>query len=141
MVASQEKIADLGPVDFGQIETERDPAARADVSREVVAFRLGFGEGGVIAGKDFAGDGDNAVTMMVVEEISKDFFADQKGGVGIFEYARGFGKSQREFGETIENGIIGRRFGHKLVPNYSVKVTDFISGAVQLSVRWFGRPI
>jgi len=93
VVAGQEKIADFGPVDFGQVETEGDPAARTDVGWEIVAFRLGFGEGGVFAGKDFTGDGDDAVTVVVVEEIGEDFFSDQKSGVGKLEFARGFGKS------------------------------------------------
>ena len=130
MVASQEKIADLGPVDFGQIETECDPAARADVGREIVAFRLGFGEGSVIAGEDFAGDGDNAVAMMVVKKISEDFFADRKSGVGIFEFARGFGKSEREFGQTIQDGIVGRGFWHKFV------ATRLLDEGLQISVHW-----
>jgi len=76
VVAGPEKIADFRPVDFGEIETESDPSARADVGREIVAFRLSFGEGGVFAGEDFAGNGDNAVAMAVIEEIGEYFFAD-----------------------------------------------------------------
>ncbi len=78
MVASEEEVADFGPVDFGEVEAEGDPAAWADVGGEVVASGLRFSEGGVFAGEDFAGDGDDAVTMVIVEEVGEGFFADSE---------------------------------------------------------------
>jgi hypothetical protein len=81
------------PVDFGKVEAESDPTAWADVGREVVALGLGFGEGGVFTGENFAGDGDDAVTVVIVEEVGESSFADLERGVGAAEFARGFGES------------------------------------------------
>jgi hypothetical protein len=39
---------------------------------------LGFREGGVFAGEEFACDGDDAVAVMIVEEVGEDFFADSE---------------------------------------------------------------
>jgi hypothetical protein len=54
----------FGPVDFGRVWAEIDPAARAKAGEDVAALGLGFGESGVFDGRDFAGDGDDAVRCL-----------------------------------------------------------------------------
>ena len=66
------------PGDFGEVEAESDPAAWADVGGEIVALGLSFGEGGIFSGEDFAGDGDDAVTVMIVEKVGESFLADSE---------------------------------------------------------------
>lgn len=56
----------------------RDPAFRCDVSEEIKSAGLSLSQRRVVAGKDLAGDRDNAVTMMVIEEVSEGLFPNQK---------------------------------------------------------------
>jgi hypothetical protein len=113
-VAAEEKIGDFVPVDFADVEAEGDPASGCEVGREIESARLGFREGLVVAGEDFAGDGNDAVAVMVVEEISEGLFADEELRVGTMNEARGFRKRKGDFGEMREAGVFAGGFccGH-----------------------------
>ena len=80
-VAADYEFSYFFPIHFTDIETKADPAARADVRRQVVFHRIGRDEDLVIAGESFAANGNDAIAMMVVEEVSEDFLADTEAGV------------------------------------------------------------
>ena len=99
-VAAEDEIGDFVPVDFADVEPESDPASGCEVGREIEPARLGLREGFVVAGEDFAGDGNDAVAVMVVEEVGEGLFANEKLRVGTMKEARGFRRRKGDFGET-----------------------------------------
>jgi len=111
-IAGEQEFADFVPIDFADVEAEGDPAARADVGGQVVALGLRSGEGGVFSGEDFAGDGDDAVAVMIVEEVGEGFLAHEELRVGGVDFASGFRESQGELGKRGQMGVGGRVFGH-----------------------------
>src|SRR5579863_960992 len=80
-VAAGYQFSYFFPVHFADVETKPNPAARADVGGQVVFHRIGRNENLVIAGESFAANGNDAVAVMVVEEIGKDFLADMEAGM------------------------------------------------------------
>jgi hypothetical protein len=65
-IAAEEKLADFVPIDFADVEAKSDPPARTDICGQVVALGLSSGKGGVFSWKNFAGDGNYAITVVVI---------------------------------------------------------------------------
>lgn len=80
-VAAQQQFPHFVPIDFARVQSERDPALRCDVSGKIESVGLGLSQRLIVAWQYFAGDRNNAVTVMVIKEISKGLFSDQKLGV------------------------------------------------------------
>ncbi len=85
------------PIHFADVETKAYPAARTDVGGQVVFHRVRRHEDLVVAGEGFAADGNDAVAVMVVQEIGEDFFADAEAGVVSLQFPGGFGKGKADF--------------------------------------------
>src|SRR6266481_4489671 len=80
-IAAEDEFAHFVPIHFAHIQTKRDPASWPNIGGQIAAVRLSGDERYVVAGQGFAGDGNDAVAVMVVEEVSEGAFADQKRGV------------------------------------------------------------
>ena len=109
-IAAEEKFADFVPVDLAGVEAESDPSARTDVGGQIVTLGLSSGQGGIFSWKNFAGDGNNAVAVVVMQEVSESSFAHKKGSVGAMEFALGFGKSESKLGQSGKSRIGSRSF-------------------------------
>jgi hypothetical protein len=80
-IAAEDKLADFVPIDFSGVEAEGDPPARTDVCGQVIALGLSSGKGGVFSWENFAGDGNYAITVVVIQKVGERFVADEKGRV------------------------------------------------------------
>ena len=107
------QFLDFFPVDLADIQAKADPSARADVGGHVELLRIGGDEGGVVAGKDFAGDSDDAVAVVIVEEIGEDLLADFEAGVTAHHFPGRFGQRETDLGEAREPAaFLLRGLGH-----------------------------
>jgi len=97
-IAAEQEFADFVPINFASVEPESDPSTRANVSGQVVALRLGGGQGGVFSKQNFASDGDDAITVVVVQEAGEGFSADEKSRMRAVDFALCLGKSKSELG-------------------------------------------
>ncbi len=92
-IAAEEELANFLPIDFADIETESDPSARADVGGQVVALGLGGCQVGVFSWKNFAGDSNDSITVVIIEKVGEGFLADEKRCVGAVNFALRIGQS------------------------------------------------
>src|SRR5271166_3477419 len=113
-VAVLDQLRDFFPIDFADVEAQPDPASRSDVGGHVEFFRVGGDQRDVVAGEDFAIDADDAVAVVVVEEIAEGFLADGDAGVAATQgLACGFGKREADVSEASEAGVFFNWFfGH-----------------------------
>src|SRR5215469_11267558 len=87
-VAAEQKLFYFIPIDFAGVEAERHPSARCDVGGKIEPAGLGLGQPLVVVGQHLAGDGDNSVSVMVVEKVGEGLFSDQELGVRSVHFAR-----------------------------------------------------
>src|SRR4051794_29557854 len=111
-VSAADQLGDFFPVDFAGVEAEGDPTAGSHVSREVEAIGLGGGQRLILTGEDLAGYRDNAVAVMVVEEVGEGLFADQELRMATLKLARDLGQGKAELREADQAAIFGGLGGH-----------------------------
>jgi hypothetical protein len=104
-VAAEEELADFVPIDFADVEAESDPSARADLGGQVIALGLSDGQSGVFSWEGFAGDGNYAITVVVIQKVGECSLADEKGRVRSVDYALRFRKSESELSKACEARI------------------------------------
>jgi hypothetical protein len=90
------------PIHLADVETQAYPTPGTDVGGQVVFRRVRRHEDLVVAGEGFAANGNDTVAVVVVEEISEDFFADTEAGVVSPEFPGSFGKSEADFRQFRE---------------------------------------
>jgi len=95
-VAAGHQFFDFVPVHFSDVETKTNPTARAYVGGQVVFHRIGRNEDLVVAGESFAANGNDAVAVMVIEEIGEDFLSDTEAGVVSLQLPCSFGKGEAD---------------------------------------------
>jgi len=75
LVAATYKFRNFVPVDFTYIQPESNPSFRSNVSGQIESLGLGAGESFVITRQNLTRHGNYAISVMVVEKISKCLFA------------------------------------------------------------------
>jgi hypothetical protein len=107
LVASADEFGNFFPIDFAGVQAESDPSFRSYVGGQIKPAGLSVGESFVVSGQDLAIDGDDAVSMMVVEEIGKRLFSNPEAGVLTVVPARSLGKRKADFGESDQATVFG----------------------------------
>jgi hypothetical protein len=102
VVAGEDEVGDFTPIYFAEIEAERDPTLVREISRRVELFGIGADQRLVIAGENFAGEADDAIAVMIIEEVGESFFADDETCVRAVKPASGFGKGESDFADANE---------------------------------------
>ena len=100
-VAAGHQFSDFFPIHFAEVETKADPAARPDVGGQIEFHGIGRHKHGVVAGKSFAADGNDAIAVMVVEEVSEDLLSYAEAGVITLQFPGSFGKSEADFRSEV----------------------------------------
>src|ERR1700732_2163123 len=100
------------PVDFTNIQTERDPSSWSDIGRKIEPVRAGRGERSVVTRHHLAAHGDNTVAMMIVKVVDKRLFPDMECGVVSMALPGGFGQRKADLGKPGEARVFLRSFGH-----------------------------
>lgn len=111
-IASLQQIPHFVPVDFSPVEPERHPPFRSDVSGKIESFRLSLDQRFVVAGLHFARHSDDAVSVMIVQEVSEGLFPYQELRMGSGGHPRGIRKGQSDLRQAGEARVFGRRIGH-----------------------------
>ena len=109
-VAAAHQLPDFVPVDFAGVETQGHPTSRPDICRKAKTVRLGGHEGLVVARQRFAGEGDDAVAMMIVEKVREYFLADEKGDVPAVKLVRSFRQGLRDLDQARQARVLGAPF-------------------------------
>jgi len=104
-VAPQQQLSDLVPIDLSHIKPQRDPAFRGNIRGEIKSAGLSLDQRLVVAGQYLAGNRDDTVSVMVIEEIGERLFADQEPRVRSTELARGLGQREPNLGQLREARI------------------------------------
>src|SRR5690348_11059348 len=78
LIPAAHQLRHFVPVDFAAIETQRYPAPRADVRRQIKPVRLRRGQRLIFPGQHLAGNRYDSVAVVVVQEISKSLLPDQE---------------------------------------------------------------
>src|SRR5215510_3697316 len=91
---------------------QHDPTFRCEIGGQIKSSRLSLSERFVIAGQYLAGNCDDAITVMVVEEIREGLFANQKLRVRSVNLARNLRKRERNLGETSEAWVFNGTLCH-----------------------------
>ena len=131
-VALGDEVGDLGPVDVVAVEPERDPAARAEVGRQVeAAAGVGVDQRLRLAPGRLARDADDPVAVVVVEEVGERALADAELRVRRVVDALGLG----QFG--ADRGQLGQpRSIEPLLEPRDVVAGAFELGWASASTRW-----
>jgi hypothetical protein len=127
LVAATDEFRNFVPIDFTDVQAECGPSFRCEIGGQKKSAGLSGGERFVVSGENFAGDSDDAVSVMVVEEIGKRLFSNQEAGVLAVVPARGLGKRKADFGKpdqatvfgllhTAPIGSLNRRRGRRIAP-------------------------
>ena len=101
---------DFVPIDFAGVEAERNPSARGDVGREIESLGLSLSQPLVIARQDFAGNGDDTIAVMVVEEVGESLFLHQELGMRAVDDSYCLGQGEGEFGDAGEARVFALAF-------------------------------
>ena len=99
------QFRNLFPIHLAHIETQSHPTSRPDVGRHVEPRRVGSDQRVIVAGQDFAAEADNAISMMVVQEICEGFSAYPERRVAPGILARCFGQGETNFRHPREARI------------------------------------
>ena len=78
LVAATDEFRNFIPIDFTDVEAKSDPSFRSHVGGQKESAGLRVGESSVVSGQNLAIEGDDAVPVMVVEEIGERFFRIRK---------------------------------------------------------------
>jgi hypothetical protein len=74
---------------LAHVQSQRDPALRCDVGGQIKSARLRLRQRLVVAEEYLAGDRDDAITVMVIEEVSESLLPDEKLRVRSVNLASG----------------------------------------------------
>src|SRR6185436_7413694 len=111
-IAAERVLGHLLPVDLADVQPETDPAARPDVGRQIEPGGIELGQIPVLPQPRLEAGGDDAVPMMIVEEIGKHLFPHPKRGVLPVDLARRLGKAETDLREFDEARVFRSGFGH-----------------------------
>lgn len=105
--AAPHQFGDLIPIDLADVQAERDPTARANIGGKIKSLGLRRGQCLVLAGQNFAGDRDDAISVMIVQKIREGLLAREKLGVAAEHLALGAGEREADFRDAREARVFG----------------------------------
>jgi hypothetical protein len=111
-VAAQQKFPHFVPINFADVQTQCDPASRCNVRRQIKPAGLRFSERLVVAGKDLARNGDDTVSMVIVEKVSEGLLPNTKLRVGSVDFAGSFGKCESNLSDSHQAWVFGGTLRH-----------------------------
>ena len=92
-VAVADEVCHFLPVGLADVQPKADPSPRADIRRQVEPGGIYGRQLGVLAWPHFEANGDDAVAMVIVEEISERFLPHREAGVVSLHFERRFRES------------------------------------------------
>ena len=97
-VAVGHQFLNLVPVNLANIQPQRDPTSRANVSGQVKSLRIGSCQRRVVSRQHLATDGNDPVSVMIIQVVSEDPLPDPECGMSSVVLALGVRQSQTYFG-------------------------------------------
>src|SRR5262249_9810715 len=96
LITARDQFGHFVPIHCTYIQPERHPASWSDVSRQVKPVRLGGGQRYIVARQHLAGDRNDAIAVVVVQEICEDLLPDHEACVSSANLTGGLWKRKAD---------------------------------------------